>query len=131
MEEVHSSNDLNQTSENIRITASVGRIEQATDPVSISEVRVKGNKMFIDVSYGGGCKDHQFQLIGSAIISKSIPPLRSIQLVHISNGDLCKMHVVKTLEIDISELAYKKENGNKIYLTLGGWDAQIEYSYEN
>ena len=86
--------------------------------------------MLIDVSYGGGCEDHQFQVIGSPMISKSLPPVRPIQLVHNANGDKCKMNVTKTLEIDISEFTYKKEKGSEIYLTLGGWNQQIAYTYE-
>ncbi len=118
-----------QNDENVMVTASIGRVDQASDPLSISDVRVKGNKLLIDVSYGGGCQEHQFQVIGSAMISKSLPPVRSIQLVHTANGDKCKMNVSKTLEVDLKELAYKQDAGSKIYLTLGGWSQQIEYVY--
>ncbi len=123
-------NALKQTSENISITASVGRIEQASDFVTITDVRLKGNKMQIDVNYGGGCKNHHFQVIGSPLISKSLPPKRAIQLVHDANGDNCKMIIMKTLELDLKELAFKQEAGNIIYLTLGGWNQQIEYKFE-
>ncbi len=122
--------DSAQKNETIAISASIGRIDQASDPISISDVRVKGNKMLIDVSYGGGCEDHQFQLIGSPMISKSLPPIRAIQLVHFANSDKCKMNVIKTLEVDLKELSYKQEAGSKIYLTLGGWNQQIEYTFE-
>lgn len=131
VESDQSSKGTIQNDENVMITASIGRVDQASDPLSISDVRVKGNKLLIDVTYGGGCQEHQFQVIGSAMISKSLPPVRSIQLVHTSNDDMCKMNVMKTLEIDISEFAYKKENGSEIYLTLSGWSQQIEYVYED
>jgi hypothetical protein len=124
------SKDTVQKNENVVIAASIGRIDQASDPISISNLRIQGNKMLIDVSYGGGCEDHQFQVIGSPMISKSLPPVRAIQLVHVANGDKCKMNVMKTLEVDISDFAYKKENGSEIYLTLSGWSQQIEYTYE-
>lgn len=123
--------ETEQKNETISISASIGRIDQASDPISISDVRVKGNKMLIDVSYSGGCEKHQFQLIGSTMISKSMPPIRAIQLVHTANGDKCKMNVFKTLEVDLKELSHKQEAGSKIYLTLGGWNQQIEYTYEN
>jgi hypothetical protein len=124
------SKDTVQKNENVVIAASIGRIDQASDPISISDVRIEGNKMLIDVSYGGGCAEHQFQVIGSPMISKSLPPIRSIQLVHVANGDKCKMNVMKTLEVDLKELSYKQEAGSKIYLTLGGWSQQIEYTFE-
>ncbi|MEN9999508.1 MAG: hypothetical protein RI922_2498 [Bacteroidota bacterium] len=124
------SKDTVQKNENVVIAASIGRIDQASDPISISDVRIDGNKMLIDVSYGGGCEEHQFQVIGSPLISKSLPPIRSIQLVHAANGDKCKMNVIKTLEVELKELAFKQEAGSKIYLTLGGWNQQIQYLYE-
>lgn len=126
----HTPKDTVQKNENVLIAATIGRIDQASDPISISDVRVIGNKMLIDISYGGGCEEHQFQLIGSPMISKSLPPIRAIQLVHIANADKCKMNVLKTLEVDLKELAYKQEAGSKIYLTLGGWSQQIEYTFE-
>jgi hypothetical protein len=122
--------DTVQKNENVAIAASIGRIDQASDPISISDVRIEGNKMLINVSYGGGCEEHNFQVIGSPMISKSLPPVRAIQLVHVANGDKCKMNVMKTLEVDLKELAYKQEAGSKIYLTLGGWSQQIEYTFE-
>lgn len=125
-----SSNTLNQTNDIIRITASVGRIDQASDPFSISNVLVKENKLFIDVTYAGGCENHQFQLIGSSILTKSLPPIRSIQLVHHANGDNCKMNLTKRIEVDIKELSYKKEVGSKILFNLNGWETQIIYTYE-
>ncbi len=131
VESDQSSKGTIQNNENVMITASIGRVDQASDPLSISDVRVKGNKLLIDVTYGGGCEEHQFQVIGSPMISKSLPPIRSIQLVHAANGDKCKMNVIKTLEVDLKELAYKQEAGSKIYLTLGGWNQQIEYVYED
>jgi hypothetical protein len=125
-----SSNSFNQTNEIIRITASVGRIEQASDSFSISNVLIKENKLFIDVTYAGGCEDHQFQLIGSSILTKSLPPIRSIQLVHNANGDNCKMNLTKRIEVDIKELSYKKEVDSKILFNLNGWKTQIIYTYE-
>jgi hypothetical protein len=125
-----SSNSFSQTNEIIRITASVGRIEQASDSFSISNVLIKENKLFIDVTYAGGCEDHQFQLIGSSILTKSLPPIRSIQLVHNANGDNCKMNLTKRIEVDIKELSYKKEVDSKILFNLNGWETQIIYTYE-
>lgn len=131
IESGQSSKANSENDEHVMITASIGRVDQASDLISISDVRVKGNKMLIDVNYSGGCEVHQFQLIGSAMISKSLPPIRAIQLVHTANNDKCKMLVNKTLEVDLKELAFKHEAGSKIYLTLGGWNQQIEYIYED
>jgi hypothetical protein len=69
-------------------------------------------------------------LIGSSIITKSLPPIRSIQLVHHANGDNCKMNLTKRIEVDIKDLSYKKEVGSKILFNLNGWETQIIFTYE-
>lgn len=112
------------------ITATIGDIPVPTDPITISGVKIIGNKMMLDVNYSGGCKDHSFEVIGSPNISKSLPPLRAIQLVHKANEDNCREYISKTLEIDITALAYKQEVGSVIYLTIDGWKERIEYVFE-
>lgn len=119
-----------QTNSNIRLKASIGEIGQLSDPVTISAIRIEGNILFIEVSYSGGCNAHQFEIIGSNMIAKSLPPIRQIQLVHESNNDKCESLIKQTLEIDIKDLAYKQEAGSKIILTLDGWKESIEYVYE-
>lgn len=126
----NSNSDSGQTNSNIMLTATIGEVNVASDPVSISDIRVQGNTMFIDVSYSGGCKEHVFLLTGSSMIAKSLPPIRHIQLVHESNDDMCKKMVMQTLEIDIKALAYQQEKGSKIFLTIDGWKDRIEYTYE-
>lgn len=123
--------DVKQTSNsNTMITATIGEINVPTDPISISDIRVQGNKLLIDVNYSGGCAEHSFSVVGSAMIAKSLPPIRAIQLVHNANGDQCKKMEMKTLEVDVKALAYQQEAGSKIYLTLEGWKERIEYTFE-
>ena len=87
--------------------------------------------MYIDLTYGGGCKDHEFQLIGSLAIAKSYPPIRGIQLVHKANEDNCRALVRKRLEVNIEEIAYQQEEGSEIYLSLEGWKERIKYTYQS
>jgi len=126
----NSSTDQTVENDNIKITASIGEINQTSDVASITDVKIKGNKMLIDITYSGGCEAHSFQLVGAAAISKSLPPIRSIQLIHNANGDQCKKLVSETIEADISALAYKQETGSTIILTLDGWKEKIEYVFE-
>lgn len=119
-----------ETNSETMLKATIGDIETPSDIIHISDVTLKGNILFIKVSFSGGCKTHDFQLLGSANISKSLPPIRAIKLVHNANGDECKKMEERTLEFDISDLAYKHEAGSVIYLTLGGWKDRIEYTFE-
>jgi hypothetical protein len=123
-------NSATKMNSEIMLKATIGDIETPSDIVQISDVSIIGNIISIKVSYSGGCKNHDFQLLGSANISKSLPPIRAIKLVHNANGDKCKKNVERTLEFEISDLAYKQEVGSIIYLTLGGWKDRIEYTFE-
>ena len=87
------------------------------------------NIITLKIGYSGGCKNHEFSIIGSQMISKSLPPIRNIQLIHNSNDDNCKSYVTQNLEYDISNLAYKKVNGSVIILKLNGWKDRIVYTY--
>lgn len=112
------------------ITATIGEFSKTSDPMTISSVQIEGNFMTIEVTYSGGCGEHSFQMMGSSNIAKSLPPIRSIQLVHNANKDECKKMIIQMIKVDISALAYKKERGSEIYLTLEGWKEKIKYTFE-
>jgi len=113
-----------------KTSASLGKSQVSTNTTVIRDVRIDGNALSIDVSYSGGCEDHFFELVGNEAISKSLPPLRSVRLVHTGTQDLCKAMILKTLEFDLSALAYKQEAGSEIILNLEGWDQQIRYVFK-
>jgi hypothetical protein len=107
--------------------AIIGEISKKTDPVTIDSIELKGNLLEIAVTYTGGCKIHEFKLIGAAAISKSLPPRRAIQLVHLANDDTCQFVQTKNLRFNIEAFAYSKESGSKIFLDLSGYENTIEY----
>jgi hypothetical protein len=119
-----------ETNSETMLKATIGDIETPSDLIQITDVSVKGNIMSINVSYSGGCQEHSFQLIGSANIAKSLPPIRSVKLVHNANGDACRELKEDILEFDITDLAYVKTSGSVIYLTINGWKDRIEYTFE-
>lgn len=124
------SNELrNQQSEN-RIAAEIGENSVVSAPLTITSVSVSGNIMTIGISYNGGCKDHVFRVVGSSVLAKSLPPIRTFQIIHNSNEDKCEKIMTENLKVDISALAYKQEKGSEIYLTLNGWDEKIKYVFD-
>lgn len=112
------------------LKATLGEIPENSDPVKIKSATISGNIMTLEVTYSGGCKDHEFQLIGREMISKSLPPIRSVKLVHTGNEDMCDALIMKTLKFDIRELAYKKEAGSEIMLKLSDLDESLKYTFE-
>lgn len=114
----------------VKVWAKTGEMsKEHGDPIQIDTVEIRGNIMYIDVTYSGGCEEHSFEVIGSNAIAKSLPPIRAIQLVHNANGDTCRELKKVKLEVYIDELAERKEVGREIYLTLDGWKNRIYYKY--
>lgn len=113
----------------IKITAEIGTTKEISAPLEITGCKIEGNKMYLSVNYSGGCQEHSFKLIGSPNISKSLPPIRSIQLFHENNEDSCRELITKVIEVDISALAYKQEDGSVIQLTMEGWEEKITYTF--
>ena len=109
--------------------AELGKYTSQSDQVDILDAKISGNIITLKIGYSGGCKNHEFSIIGSQMISKSLPPIRNIQLIHNSNDDNCKSYITQNLEYDISNLAYKKVNGSEIILKLNGWKDRIVYTY--
>lgn len=112
--------------------AELGYSKLAADSLqttTILSASITGNTLTLQVQYGGGCEDHFFRLEGSEIISKSLPPIRPIRLVHTGKKDLCKALIIKTLQFDLSTIAYQKEDGNQIRLTLEGYEEELMYTY--
>ncbi len=95
-----------------------------SDAIGINNVTVTGNKMSISVKYNGGCQKHVFQLIGHKMISKSLPPQRSIKLYHDDNNDDCRELIEEILIFDISEFAI---GDGEVSLHLESYDEPISY----
>lgn len=110
--------------------ATIGEFPASSDPIKIDSVQIVGNKMLISVSYAGGCGNHNFNLIGSQQIAKSMPAIRAIKLFHSIDNDNCKKMITRVLHFDISALAYKEERGSEIYLTLDGYNEKLKYTFE-
>jgi hypothetical protein len=98
-------------------------------PVTIVAMSINGSIMELDIEYTGGCEKSTFQLEGSDVISKSMPPIRSIRLLRTGPADACKKLVMETLQFDIRPLAYQAERGSQIYLQAEKKE-KILYTFE-
>ncbi len=111
--------------------AILGDNNQLSYPTTIYNVDLKENVLQIAIGYTGGCAKHTFELVGSEMISKSLPPIRSINLIHKTNEEeSCKRAMYDTLYFNLSNLAYQKTNGSVIKLNLAGWKEQIVYTFK-
>jgi hypothetical protein len=109
--------------------AQLGDVNQETAMTTITSVTLEGNILSVDVEYSGGCKDHSFDLIGSEAVMKSMPPKRSVKLMHNSNDDTCRELVSETIKFDIRALSMTEKKGSEIILLLDGYKEAISYVY--
>jgi len=88
----------------------VGNITLSTDPLTITEARMSQNILYLTVRYGGGCREHEFELYGNSGFLESYPVQASIYLSHDSNGDLCEALITSELAFDLLPLkrAYQR-----------------------
>ncbi|MDG2124832.1 MAG: hypothetical protein P8J87_14100 [Verrucomicrobiales bacterium] len=98
------------------------------DGFSLREVSLEGCKLTIDVTYSGGCREHEFQLFMSpSVFAESAPVQASLWLQHNGNGDICRALISETLEFDISPVIeqHREQFGrdDEIILNVHGYFA--------
>lgn len=92
------------------------------DSFGIEAAVLKGDKLIIDVRYGGGCRQHTFQLNWNGKFLKSIPMQVPLELSHNANGDTCKAIIRERLQFDLSVII---EEPSQYVLRLGSMIAHV------
>lgn len=124
--------NMNREHDPISIKAIIGRNEeQKSSSVQILKSQIEGNILTLKIGYSGGCEKHEFKVIGNQMISKSLPPIRVVKLIHLPNGDSCREYIEQDLIIDLTDLAYKKVIGSQIRLQLSGMESEVLYTYSS
>ncbi len=106
------------------IVASDWNSYRSNAPIEITETILRGNQLSLYVRYSGGCKEHGFQLVGHRMIAKSLPPQRSVKLIHDNKGDDCRQIIEDVLVFDIYDLAHDK---GETALVLDGVSLPVIY----
>lgn len=99
------------------------------DLFTINKVWMEGDQLVINVSYSGGCEDHDFSLHSNGMYMKSMPPKLNILLVHNANGDACRSLLERTYRFDMAAAKYPNDQYGKLMLRLDGWKEEIVYEY--
>ena len=126
---VSESEITNREYPSLNINAVMGDLSVESENVQILKSKIEGNNLILKIGYSGGCSTHEFEFIGSAMISKSLPPIRSVKLIH-RTDDTCREYIERQLVVDLKELAYKKEAGSQIKLNVGANGGQLLYTYQ-
>ena len=100
-----------------------------TIPLKIIDAYVKRDMLAIKISYTGGCRSHEFQLLDTGIATRSIPPQHLLRLVHVLSDDSCEALLTTTLFFDLLPLKIKYENLGSVAIRLEGLDGMPLYSW--
>jgi hypothetical protein len=74
------------------------------DDFKINEIYINADLLTLNVSYGGGCKEHTFQLYATRGIYKSNPPQADVFLSHNGHGDFCEAYISENIKFDLSPM---------------------------
>lgn len=98
---------------------SVLSIQSFAAEIKGARVNMETSSIEIDVAYGGGCKEHKFDLeIGSCMESYPVQCLADLK--HDSNGDFCEAYLQQTLSFSIAELGLTDSYYTNGSLTIFG-----------
>ncbi|MHA1944769.1 MAG: hypothetical protein ACXAC6_00895 [Candidatus Hodarchaeales archaeon] len=104
------------------------------DLVIINKVKIIQNKIIFNISYGGGCQDHEFLLIGTGEYAESYPVQTQILLSHNSNNDTCLAFFTRLITFDLAPLKQHYQNvynegSATIVLHIDGGNGGITLNY--
>lgn len=110
-------------------------IEWITDPYELVSASIEGDTLLATVSYGGGCRDHVFELQFADVFIMTDPLRLTATLLHESNDDPCEAWLTEHLEFDLTPVkdAYgDTEDGATVVIQLvlaDGSQRDLEYTF--
>jgi hypothetical protein len=90
--------------------------------MNILNMQLNKEILTLEINYGGGCKEHQFNLYTKGDVENSNLQLF---LVDIQNEDFCKMLITDTLKFNLSNL--KSISKNKLNLSINKNQQILQY----
>lgn len=124
---VETKTDIQANSDLRPITVNPEFRDGQTDAFYLDGVSVSGDTLKVEVRYGGGCKEHEWEMHTTGMYAKSYPPQLSLFLAHKNNGDMCKAMLRETLYFDLVGIQYPASDVLNLRMNLA--DDFIVYSY--
>lgn len=90
------------------------------DSFSITNAFIWEDVLTVDVTYSGGCKEHDFQLVWDGTVIKTLPPQIDLFIIHNNNQDPCKAMVSNELQFTLP-----LEILNQYEINLNGWSKKL------
>lgn len=104
-----------------------------TDAYTIVDAKISDHILWLETSYGGGCREHEFKMVFNGdLVSRQDQETRisgfvSLKLGHNGNGDACRSIVKQNIRFDLKPLQNKEFN--HLIIRLSNWENELVYSY--
>lgn len=98
------------------------------DPYTILNAEIIGDVLWLKVSYGGGCKEHFFEMLFNNAYTEGMIPGIYLTLKHNGNEDHCRAIVEQNVRINLKPIKYGGVPNMNIHLK--GWEKPLTYNYE-
>ena len=104
------------------------------DQYKIINIGIEVDILEINVSYSGGCEEHEFSLFGSSSFKESLPVQIEVVLSHNDNDDPCDGIYAEEIAFDLSPLKEKwqkayQQNSGTIIIWLEGVEEPLSYEF--
>jgi len=102
------------------------------DRYRLNDIEIIGDSIVINLSYSGGCREHEFRLIAQKYFGESDIPKAELVLSHNSNFDPCEAYLTEEYKFVLLPLKFEyykkfgKESGS-IRLVLD--EREVIYSF--
>lgn len=128
-QEASAGNSESQVSASVELLPIVvSTTASGSDSFEMGKMRINGDTLFMEVTYGGGCKEHIFSGRHDGNIMKSLPPQLNVTIDHQANGDGCRSLLSRTLAFDLTNCKVGK-TGSVVLIVNGDRAKKITYTY--
>jgi hypothetical protein len=106
------------------------------DETRTNKAAIDGDVLTLDLEFGGGCRDHDFQMISNGGFMESLPVQLRLFLRHDGNDDPCEALLHERVFFDLTPIAelyhrqYPGEEGPIILRITEAPDREIKLTYE-
>ena len=105
------------------------------DSFVLNDATVTDDTLLINVSYSGGCKNHQFTLVASDSFLESLPVQLSAYIIHNANGDTCEAWPTEDYRFNLTPIktlyqnAYRQKAGTIVLRLKDAPDGELVYEF--
>lgn len=96
------------------------------DEIKINSGKKNGDFLELSVSYSGGCKLHNFEIIWDGVVYTNNPCNLNLLLIHSESNDTCEAYITETILVNLKELL-----GNTTYSTDCVFNIYSTFNFTN